>query len=357
MSTPILLTNHSLLPWDETRADRYRLWIPALLLLLLSLLFVVLIQFAPPVEHERYVPQETPERWANFIKEQKQKPIVPEKKPDVKKKEQKKEKPKVEKKEAVTETKPKPKTEPKPQPEPEPVTTQPTQQQIQAARAKAQKHVAVFKDAFAGLRDMAPTTGLAGMGGTGAMAGTANDLQRGGAKSASLKPGRDLIAVAASKGSSAAALVGAGRASGNGTVGANGNGRLKGYGKGKTVAGGGKVHSKLASSNAGSTTVHKSSGQASRSQEQIRRVFDRYAGRLNSQYQRALRKNPTLQGTVVLHLVIEPSGKVSKVKVEKSDLDAPKLLMRIRIIVMGMNFGAMDVETWKGNYSLNFFPS
>ena len=49
----------------------------------------------------------------------------------------------------------------------------------------------------------------------------------------------------------------------------------------------------------------------SRTDEEIQIVFDRYKSALYRIYNRELRKNPTLQGKMVLRLTIEPNGKVS----------------------------------------------
>lgn len=336
MSSNNYYFNRSLLPWDDTREDRLRLWIPLILFVVLSALLIIAIQLTPPVEHERYQPEKVPERLARLVMEQKAKPKPP---PPPKVKEPEKPKVKTAEKTAQTKTEA-PKAAPKPKP---------SEQQVAKARAQATERVAVFQDAFAGLRDMAPDTGV----GTGAMAGSGNDLQRGGDAAASLAPGRDLIAAAAGSGSGAAALVGAGRASGVGSRGGHGNGQLAG--SGGSV--GGAVHSKLAQAGAGTTTRQSPGGQTRRSDEQIRRVFDRYAGRLNSQYQRALRENPTLQGTVVLHMTIDPSGKVTKVDIKSSELQDESLMKRIRLIVSTMDFGALPVSVWTGDYSVNFFPS
>lgn len=330
----------SLLPWDETREDRLRLWIPALLLLLLALLLAIMIQLTPKVEKDRYSTQDIPDRLAQFIAEQKKekeppKPVEPEKPEE----------------EVIKEPEPEPEPEPVKEPEKQPEVQEkqpePTQQEIAQAKEAASKRVAVFEDAFAGLRDLAPDTG--------SMDGTSDDLQLGGDAAADIDPGRDLIAVAAGKGSSSSSFVSAGRASGQGSIAGQGDGRLAGAGQGGAI--GAKVESDLAKGGAASTTTKKPSGSSGRTDEQIRRVFDRYAGRINSQYQRALRDNPTLQGTVVLNLTITPEGKVSEVTIKSSELDDDGLLMRIRVIVQSMDFGALPVETWKGTYSLNFFPS
>jgi outer membrane biosynthesis protein TonB len=329
MSTTTLFITRALLPWDDTREDRLRLWIPIILLILLAILLSIAIQRAPGVSQQRYQPEKMPDRMARFIMEQKAKPVIPPK-PKVEKKTPIKEK-------AKTQTA---KTTPKPTP------AKPSEEAVNKARAQAAKRVAAFQDAFAGLRDMAPNAG------TGAMAGKAHDLQRGGDQAASIAPGRDLITSAAGVGSSDSVLVGAGRASGRGSWGGTGNGQLAGGGNI-----GGKVHSGLAEAGAGSSVRQGPGGQTRRSDEEIRRVFDRYAGLINSQYQRALRDNPTLQGTVVLHMTITPDGKVTAVAIKSSELNDPGLLDRLKLIVSSMDFGKLPVDTWKGDYSLNFFPS
>lgn len=353
MSTMQIDYRRRLLPWDETREDRFRLWVPVILLVLVSLFLIVLIQLAPPIQPEPVQQQKIPERLAQLVIQQHQKTIeLPKEKPkEVKPEEKEKEKPKPEEKKEKAPEKMRPAPTPKPTPKAE---KQPTQQQVQEARHKASERVAMFTDAFQGLREIVPNVKPGG--GTGAMAGSASDLMRGNGKAASIAPGRDLIAAAAGKGSGNGALVSAGHVSGKGSVNGHGNGRLAGTGSGT----GGKVHSDIAAASASKGTAHTGSGhgsgQAERTAEQIRRTFDRYAGKLYSRYHAALRRNPTLQGTVVLHLIIEPSGKVKSVKVKSSQLEDDKLLLQIRLTVMMMNFGKKPVDEWEGDYSLNFFP-
>src|SRR5690606_34090286 len=86
-------TTRSLLPWDDTREDRLRLWIPVILFVIISLLLIIAIQLAPPVQQERYQPEKVPERLAKFIMEQKANPPKPVTPPKVKEPEKPKEKP------------------------------------------------------------------------------------------------------------------------------------------------------------------------------------------------------------------------------------------------------------------------
>ncbi len=73
----------------------------------------------------------------------------------------------------------------------------------------------------------------------------------------------------------------------------------------------------------------------SRTVEAIQVVFDQNRGRILSVYNRALRKNPGLQGKIVLELTIEASGSVSKVKILSNELDDPtfvkELIKRVKL--------------------------
>jgi protein TonB len=102
-----------------------------------------------------------------------------------------------------------------------------------------------------------------------------------------------------------------------------------------------------------SSTRHSDTG---RSEESIRKTMDRNKGAVFAVYNRALRKNPGLRGTLTVQMIIEPSGDVASVKVLSSELSDPnldsKLLTRIRMIA----FGAEDVIRTTLNYSFNFMP-
>lgn len=96
----------------------------------------------------------------------------------------------------------------------------------------------------------------------------------------------------------------------------------------------------------------------SRTDEEIQIVFDRYKSALYRIYNRELRKNPTLQGKMVLRLTIEPDGKVSACSVESSDMDAPTLDKKIAARVKKFNFGKKDgVPTITILYPIDFLPA
>lgn len=96
----------------------------------------------------------------------------------------------------------------------------------------------------------------------------------------------------------------------------------------------------------------------SRTDEEIQIVFDRYKSALYRIYNRELRKNPTLQGKMVLRLTILPDGKVSACTVESSDMDSTALDKKIAARVKKFNFGAKDgVPSITILYPIDFLPA
>jgi TonB family protein len=96
----------------------------------------------------------------------------------------------------------------------------------------------------------------------------------------------------------------------------------------------------------------------SRTDEEIQIVFDRYKSALYRIYNRQLRKNPTLQGKMVLRLTIEPDGKVSACSVDSSDMDSAELDKKIAARVKKFNFGAKEgVSAITILYPIDFLPA
>ena len=96
----------------------------------------------------------------------------------------------------------------------------------------------------------------------------------------------------------------------------------------------------------------------SRTDEEIQIVFDRYKSALYRIYNRELRKNPTLQGKMVLRLTIQPDGKVSACSVDSSDMDAPDLDKKIAARVKKFNFGVKEgVPAITILYPIDFLPA
>jgi protein TonB len=119
-----------------------------------------------------------------------------------------------------------------------------------------------------------------------------------------------------------------------------------------------QVHSPSGNAPAGGTG--SSSGgerSAGRSIEEIQMVFDRNKGAIYSVYNRALRKDPTLQGKIVLKLTIAPSGKVTSCVLVSSELHDGVVSQKISQRVKLFNFEARDVNEVTITYPIEFLPA
>jgi len=75
-------------------------------------------------------------------------------------------------------------------------------------------------------------------------------------------------------------------------------------------------------------------------------------------YNRALRKDPSLQGKIVLELTIQPNGKVTKVRVVSSELNNPTLESKLVRTIKGFRFKSRtNVSTLVVKYPIDFLPS
>lgn len=104
-------------------------------------------------------------------------------------------------------------------------------------------------------------------------------------------------------------------------------------------------------------TRHTSSGRNGRTEEEIQLVFDKNKGAINAIYHRLLRKDPTLQGKIVLELTIAPSGQVLKCHIVSTEVHNKTLESRLVARVMTFRFQAKDVETVTVTYPIDFLPS
>jgi len=301
----IVLYVDGTLPWDNLPGDRLRQWSILVILALLSLLLIIIIEATPRLEKDRFAEQEVPERLAKLVLERKkEEPPPPPPPPEEKPEEEVKEEPKPEE----------PKEEPKPK-------------EVEKAREKARKELKVFEDSLAGLRDLAPVVNN-------------QPLRKGGNESTQIETSRNLITSRAGSGSGGIAVS-------NVSSGGGGGGTLQA----------GEVAQVESSINEEASTVKRSAdGKSRRTDEQLRRVFDRYGGKFQSAYQRGLRSNPAMQGTVILLLEIAPDGSVTNASIKSSELGDPDLERKILLIASTMDFGAFPVEVWKGEWPLNFFP-
>lgn len=98
-------------------------------------------------------------------------------------------------------------------------------------------------------------------------------------------------------------------------------------------------------------------GPSQRAMSNIRQVFDTQKTALYSLYRRELRKDPTLEGKVLLELIIEPDGRVSHCEVVSSELGNPELESRLANRVRLFNFGADNVAPRTVRFPIDFLPS
>ncbi|SFM54678.1 AgmX/PglI C-terminal domain-containing protein [Marinobacter zhejiangensis] len=98
-------------------------------------------------------------------------------------------------------------------------------------------------------------------------------------------------------------------------------------------------------------------GPAQRGMNNIRQVFDAQKTALYALYRRELRQDPTLEGKVLLELVIEPDGRVSRCEVISSELGNPTLESRLASRVLLFNFGTENVERRTVRFPIDFLPS
>lgn len=92
-----------------------------------------------------------------------------------------------------------------------------------------------------------------------------------------------------------------------------------------------------------------------RSDSEIAAQFAEVSSRVNVVYQRALRRNPQLQGKMVLQLDIGPDGAVRQCSVASSELNDPELEHAVILIVTGwLHFDGGYYLPWSGTHTMNF---
>ncbi len=99
------------------------------------------------------------------------------------------------------------------------------------------------------------------------------------------------------------------------------------------------------------------SGKASRSREEIELVFDKNKGAIFALYNRALRRDPSLEGKLVLRLTIAPNGQVTACEVVSSELGDEELERKLVQRVKLFRFEAKDVEAITTTKPIDFFPA
>ncbi|MGA9032255.1 MAG: AgmX/PglI C-terminal domain-containing protein [Sulfuricaulis sp.] len=297
------------LPWTipEEEQERFRRIFKRTLLVFLF--FGLLLPFLPLPTIERQVMEEVPPRLAKLILERQEikPPAPPVKTPEAE----------------PVQARPEPK-----KPEPKPVT-----KSVETARKKAERSgLLAFKDDLADLRDNP----------------VAADLQ----KTAKLAPGAGASARASER-----SLVTSNIAGGSGGINTarlsrdTGGGGLAGRSTTRVsspVGGGGGDGGRL---------TRGGGGQAARSIEEIKLIFDKNKAAIYALYNRALREDPSLQGKVILKLTIAPSGQVMACEVVSSELRATELERKLVSRVRLFDFGAKNVSVMVVTYPIDFLPS
>ena len=312
MTTLLVLPQFSL-PWDQNRPDSktFRKWLASMLLVIV--VFGIAIPLAPVPEVDRKELEELPPQLARIMME-KPEPVIPPPPP----------KPEVVEADKV---------EPEPEPEkiPEPEKTLEPEPTVADAQEKASiSGLLAFQDAFADMRDAVDMDKLQD---TGA-------IQQGSGEAASL----DRSVLTSRHGTRSAGVNVSALSRDTGGVALSGR---------ETT----KVEVPEGSKGEGGVRAPRELDARQRSIEEIRRVFDSNKGAIFAIYNRALRRDPTLQGKVVLELVISPTGQVIDCKVVASEIDdetvVAKIISRIRLF----NFGKRDVGTTTISYPVHFLPT
>jgi len=301
------------LPWELGRDDSRRLarWVTACLLVVGVTGLVMPFLTLPEVSREE---QETlPPQLARIVM-QKPEPVVPPPPP---------------KQEAEEAPKPEPEELPEPEPvkeiEPEP---QPT---VADAREKAATSgLLAFKDAFA---DMRESVDVAKLQDTAA-------IQRGAGEAATI----DRSVLTSKHGTRSAGVNVAALSRDTGGVALSGR---------ETT----KVEAPEGAAGDGGVRQRREVDPRSRSIEEIRRIFDANKGAIFAIYNRALRADPTLQGQVVLELVIAPSGQVIGVSVVASELADEDVVAKIVSRIRLFDFGERNVGETTIKYPVHFLPT
>jgi len=338
------------MPWSKQAESETHFRRAILVAMLICLVFGSLVPMVNvPVPDYTVTMVEIPERLARLVKEEPPMPAPPPKPvaqepPEELQKTVDESKPAPEKKK--TEEAPKVKS---PAPEPSQVAAK-SGGDAAAARKKVQRvGVLAFKSAFADLIEETPVAKL------GTEARLSKKTPRAAGRAVAQ---RSLVAMQAKGGSSGGIThAGISRNIGYGNGNRIGNSGIgEGGGKGSGVG-----FARVASSIGGVTESARplSDGPGpGRTDEEIQIVFDRYKAALYRIYNRALRKDPTLRGTMLLKIIIETNGAVSLCKVESTDLKSDELVEKIVARINRFNFGPKEgVPKITILYPIDFLPA
>lgn len=306
------------MPWSIQGEDEKRFRKILLITLLISILLGYLVPLWDIPKPERIAKVEVPERLAKLLLEKKPPPPPP---------------PPVEEEKPKDEEKPKEKEKEKPK---EKVKEKPRKEKTKVASKKVSgSGLLAFKNDFANLLDTSVDKKL------GAQARFTNKGR------AAKRSTRSIITTQAGAGTGGINTASLSR----NVAGTAGKG-IKG------AAAFSRIESSIGSAYDGDERPLSDGPGPSRTDEEIQIVFDKYKATLYRIYNRELRKNPTLQGKIVLRLTIQPNGKVSACSIDSSDMDAPSLDKKMVARVKKFNFGAKEgVSAITILYPIDFLPA
>ena len=296
------------LPWVESQNDR-RFKRILLISIFIFFFFGTIIPFLSLPEVERKQLKDVSPRLAKLILE-KRKPPPPAPKPKVEKKQ-------IEKKKAKSK-------------KPAPPKKKPVKKAPSARKVAEQSGLIALSDDLADLRESFDMTALD------------NKPQQKIGKTAAASSKKSMLTASAKKGS--------------GGINTNTLSRKTG-GSELATRSTSKVSSTIGSTSKNSARRVSNGRSAKRSEEEIEIVFQKYKGAIFSIYNRALRKDPTLQGKVVLELTISPAGKVVKCKIISSELGNSVLERKLVSRVKLFKFAAKEVSQVTITYPIDFLPS
>jgi TonB family protein len=301
------------MPWTRGREDDRRFRKLLVLALLLSLVFGVLLPLVPLPVRDRLDPVDVPERLTRLIEERQSAPLpMPERLREPAEAEQAAAE-KLVAEESATEA---------------------VEQKAEPSPGTGAKGILAFREQFSSL-----TSGATTRLGSAARVTRAGELATG-------RASRSLVAIEGS-GSS-------------GGIDISTLSRNVAGGGGKDMAGVQVAQATSAIGAVGGGNDRPLSGGpgASRTDEEIQIVFDRHKASLYRLYNRELRRNPTLQGQIVLRMTIEADGSVSLCEVQSSTMKAPELGAQVVERVKLFDFGAKEgIAPITILYPIDFLPA
>lgn len=304
------------LPWVEGKEDRlFRRLVIAFIIIFMLLGVIMNRIMLPEIEQKKLV--DVAPRLAKLIMEKQKQPPPP---PPPPKKEEKK--PEPEKKPEVK----KPEVKAKPKPKPKPDTRA-------AAREKAQQSgLIALSDELSDLRESFDFSDI-------------NSLpqKKTGKQAETVVSTTDLLTARATQGSGGIKTNSLNRQINTSELAQRQTSNVK-----SSIESSDKIVAKASSS---------STRSATRSQEEIERVFQKNKGAIFSIYNRELRKDPSLQGKVIVELTIASNGRVTKCVIVSSELGHDKLEKRLISKIKKFQFASKNVPVITVSYPIDFLPS